>query len=307
MGEHWGVPLSPSQGGITPVWGWVHSPQPARKRRSPEKRQGGLPKGAPSSTYTMWPTVWPGVASASKVRQPTLTFSLSASGLCREQGAPSGCSPQPQHLKIPTSPGNPSPHIGVRSVPGLCPTWYWGDGLVGECRRHHKWWLGMELPQIYMGATGVQDLLGELWDGIESATIHPAGVVLLAERLVPSAVVPADREVRDPKCAPLYSPPLNGAGLGVTSAGATFTAATNPPRATACPYQCLCVQNMASSITPSSSMAAWEWEGNMDREIRGDREPKYQFLPKPCPLPAPQVLDEPCHAPSCLGHLRAAV
>lgn len=29
--------------------------------------------------------------------------------------------------------------------------------------------------------------------------------------------------------------PLNGAGLEVTSAGATFSAATNPPRATSCP------------------------------------------------------------------------
>lgn len=112
MGDLGGTP-KPSQDGITPqlpVWGWVHSPQPARKRRSPEKRQGGLPKGPPSSTYTMWPTVWPGVASASKVRQPTVTFSLSASGLCREQGEPSGCFPSPS-----ASPGNP-PHTSVSAA-----------------------------------------------------------------------------------------------------------------------------------------------------------------------------------------------
>lgn len=64
----------------------------------------------------------------------------------------------------------------------------------------------MKPPQTYRGARGVQDLLGEPWDGIESAAIHPAGAVLLAERLVPSAVVPADREVRDPKCTPPFSP-----------------------------------------------------------------------------------------------------
>lgn len=64
--------------------GPLHSPQPARKSRSPENRQGGPPKGPASSTKATCPTVWPGVASASKVRQPTLSFSLSPTGLCRQ-------------------------------------------------------------------------------------------------------------------------------------------------------------------------------------------------------------------------------
>lgn len=118
----------------------------------------------------------------------------------------------------------------------------------------------------------MQDLLGELWDGIKSTAIHLAGAVLLAESLVPSAVVPVGRKVTDPKCTPPILSPLNGAGLRVTS-GDSQQLPTLPGPALA-PYQCLCVQNMASSITPSSSMAAWEWGGNMDGEISGDREPK---------------------------------
>lgn len=114
----WDKPPTPQP----PAWGWVHSPQPARKRRSPEKRQGGLPKGSPSSTYTMWPTVWPGVASASKVRQPTLTFSLSVSGLCRNRGHHQRAPPNPSTSKYPAPLATPPAHRcqeRARSLPSV--------------------------------------------------------------------------------------------------------------------------------------------------------------------------------------------
>lgn len=83
--------------------GPLHSPQPARKSRSPENRQGGPPKGPASSTKATCPTVWPGVASASKVRQPTLSFSLSPTGLCR-QGWGGGGGGAWSHPKMPSTP-----------------------------------------------------------------------------------------------------------------------------------------------------------------------------------------------------------
>lgn len=79
-------------------------------------------------------------------------------------------------------------------------------------------WLGVKppSPQIYRdaggGEWGMQDLLSELWDGIKGASVHLAGAVLLAERCVPPAVVPEDREVSIVKCDPLMSPPRGRAG-----------------------------------------------------------------------------------------------
>lgn len=74
---------------------------------------------------------------------------------------------------------------------------------MGEC---YRLVVGHEAHPRFAGVLGGQDLLGELWDGIESTAIHLAGVVLLAECCISSAVVPADRKVRDPKCCPPYSP-----------------------------------------------------------------------------------------------------
>lgn len=86
--------------------------------------------------------------------------------------------------------------------------WYLEDGLVGGWSR--QWWLGVKSPppnlQGSWGRCRVQDLLGELWDGIKSAAVHLAGAVPLAQRRIPSAVVPADREVSAPKCVPPISP-----------------------------------------------------------------------------------------------------
>ena len=57
------------------------------------------------------------------------------------------------------------------------------------------------------GGCGVQDLLGELWDGIEGAAIYLAGSMLLAECCITPTVVPADREISAPKCAAPHIPP----------------------------------------------------------------------------------------------------
>lgn len=81
--------------------------------------------------------------------------------------------------------------------------------------------------------------------------------------------------------------PLNGAGLEVTSAGATFTAATNPPRATSCPLPVFVCAEYGLQHHPLFFNGSLGMGGNTDREIRGDREPKYHFPPKLCPLPAP--------------------
>lgn len=81
----------------------------------------------------------------------------------------------------------------------------------------------------------MQGLLGERWDGVEGAAVHPAGAVPLAESCVPPAVVPADREVSTPTWVSPHTPPRHGVGMGVALAQAPSIAATDRPRVPSCP------------------------------------------------------------------------
>lgn len=175
---------------------------------------------------------------------------------------------------------------------------------MGECCR--QWWLRMKPPQIYVGARGAQDLLGELWDGIESAAIHPAGVVLLAERLVPSAVVPADREVRDPKCAPRTLPTKWGRAGGHLSWG-NLHSSYQPSQGHLLPFTSVCV----CRIWPPASPPLPQWQPGNGEEIwtetlGGIENPSTTFPLNSVHCQLPKCWMSPVMLQSCLGHLRAA-
>lgn len=115
--------------------------------------------------------------------------------------------------------------------------------------------------------------------------------MLLAEHLVPPAVVPADREVRDPKCAPHTKWGRAGGRLSWGNLHSSYPSFQGH----LLPLTSVCV----CRIWPPAPPPLLQWQpGNGEEiwtEIRGDREPNYQFPPKRCP---PHVLDEPCSCSS---------
>lgn len=185
-------------------------------------------------------------------------------------------------------------------------------GWTGGCSR--EWWLEVKLPAFPPPPPKFTGMLGR--DVGCGTYLVSSG---MASRALPytlqkpccwrSAAFPPLWSLRMRRSVPLnvLSPPPTWSRAGGHLSWGPWQPPT-PPGFPLVPYQCLWVQNMASSITPSSSMAAWEWGqggGGGKRDLGGSLTLSTSLPLTPLP-PAPQALDEPCHPPTLPQALRAA-